>query len=96
MAGVGFLMDRLQIRKAMWAVLFVGSALVIFVAEIKSYPTIQHALSKHGSWWAYVFFSVNMGLYLAILLSFFGKGLKGALRMASKKGVNSATANRAR
>ena len=99
MAVIGFLMDRVRIRKTIWAILFVVAALVAFVMSIKSYPTIERALSKNGSWWAYIFFSVNVGLYFGILLSFLEKGLEGVLkrtRKATNKELNSDAVNRAR
>ena len=80
MSVIGFLMDRIRIRKTIWAILFVVAALAVFVMSIKSYPTIERALSKNGSWWAYVFFSLNVGLYFSVLLSFLVKGLECVLK----------------
>jgi hypothetical protein len=97
MALIGFLMDQVRIRKAIWAILFVVAALVIFVISIKSYPSIERALSKNGSWWSYIFFSVNVGLYFGILLSFMEKGLEVVLkrtRKATNKELNSDAVNR--
>ncbi len=73
---LGFLMDLIKIRKAMWKILFPAAVIVIFVISIKAYPTIERALRKNGSWWTYIFFSINMGLYFSILLSFIGKGIE--------------------
>lgn len=85
MAGTGYLMDRARIQKAMWASLFLVTAVVVFVMSIKSYPTIERALSKQGSWWAYIFSSLNVGLYVAILLSFLTKGVEAAWRRIRTK-----------
>lgn len=73
MGVVGLLMDLARLRKIVWGVLWVAAALLIFVLSVNAYPSIEKALSKNGSWWAYVFTSINIGLYVSILLSFTGK-----------------------
>jgi hypothetical protein len=69
MSVIGFAMDRFHIRKALWIVLFLMGALAIFGAAIMSYPSIEWAINKNGSWWAYILFSINIGIYLSIILS---------------------------
>ena len=72
---IGLWMDKVRIRKIIWIAIYIISVLAIFYISINAYPSIEHALSKNGSWWAYIFFSINMGLHVSILLSFFGKGI---------------------
>lgn len=36
---------------------------------INSYQSIERALGKNGSWWAYIFGSLNLGLYASVILS---------------------------
>lgn len=73
MAAVGFVMDRVRVRRFVWGILYVIATLMIFVSAIGVYPSTERALSKNGSWWAYIFFSFNMGLYIAVALSFLAK-----------------------
>ncbi len=69
MAVTGFAMDRFCISKLLWSILFPICALTIFVVAIMSYPSIERAISKNGSWWAYILFSINIGIYISIILS---------------------------
>ena len=76
----GVLMDRLRIRKVVWGFIFLAASVAIFILSIKAYPTIDKALRKNGSWWAYIFFAINMGLYCSVFLSFIAKGIESAWR----------------
>ena len=87
MALVGLLMDRCRLRRTLWKLLFVVCALLVLVVAITSHPSLERALGKHGSWWAYVFFSMNIGLHLSILLSFAGRGLEGLWVRTKGKGT---------
>ncbi|UCG57011.1 MAG: hypothetical protein JSU70_19365 [Phycisphaerales bacterium] len=78
MSAIGFVMDRFHISRALWITLFLMSALAIFGAAILSYPSIERAISKNGSWWAYILFSINIGVYVSIILSVI---LRGILRV---------------
>lgn len=69
MAPIGYAMDFFHVRKLLWAILFPICALTVFVAAIMSYPSIERAVSKNGSWWAYILFSINIGIYISIILS---------------------------
>ena len=72
---IGLWMDKVRIRKITWITIFIISILTIFLISINAYPNIARALSKNGSWGAYIFFSINMGLHTSIFLSFVGKGI---------------------
>ncbi|MFH1716011.1 MAG: hypothetical protein ABIF19_01560 [Planctomycetota bacterium] len=67
--AAGFAMDWFRVRKLLWAILFVFCSSAIFVTAIMSYPSIERAISKNGSLWAYILFSINIGIYASIILS---------------------------
>jgi hypothetical protein len=69
MAAVGLLMDRLRVRKVLWGAMFAIAAVVVFVASLKAFPSIEKALSKHGSWMAYICSSINLAIYLSVIAS---------------------------
>jgi len=71
MGAIGFAMDCFRIRKLLWAILFLTCASVVLGVAIMSYPSIERAISKNGSWWAYILFSVNIGIYISVVLSAF-------------------------
>ena len=69
MAVVGLLLDLLRAPRR-WLVIPWGViAVLICVATIGSYPSYQRAMSKNGSLQAYIFFSLNIGLYVTCLLT---------------------------
>ena len=65
----GLIMAKLRVRLWLWASLYVLAAAIIFTMTVNSYPSIEKALSKNGSWWAYVWGSTNMGLYVSVILA---------------------------
>lgn len=69
MAGIGWVMDRLRIRRVLWAVLYGAGGIAAFCLMLGSYPSIEHAVSKNGSLWAYGLLALNLGLYASIGLS---------------------------
>lgn len=71
MGAAGFGMDYLRVRKLFWAILFLACTPAIMGAAIMSYPSIERAIGKNGSWWAYILFSVNIGIYVSVVLSAF-------------------------
>jgi hypothetical protein len=84
MAGIGLAIDRLGVSKLLWAIVFPVCAIIVFAAAVMSYPSIERALSKNGSWWAYVLFSVNIGIYASIFLCVILTLIIRASRMASR------------
>ncbi|NQU45104.1 hypothetical protein HQ520_17610 [bacterium] len=80
MAAIGFVMDYLRVRQLVWALLFVILVPAVFVESILSYPSIERALGKNGSWWTYVFFSIGMGINLSIPLALLVKGVESGWR----------------
>jgi hypothetical protein len=69
MAGVGWFMDWMRIWRKLWGIIFAICAIGVFVLSVLSYPSIEKALSKNGSWWAYILFSINIGVYLSVILT---------------------------
>jgi len=66
---VGLVMDRFCIHKVLWGITFSVCAVVVFAASVLSFPSIERAISKNGSISCYVCFSINVGLYLSVVLS---------------------------
>ena len=67
MAIPGLLLTKLKTNIRLWLWVFVICSVAIFIFTITRYPTIEKALSKNGSWQAYIFSSINVGLYLSIV-----------------------------
>jgi hypothetical protein len=66
---MGFILAKLRVKMKLWFVLYLTLAAVILAITINSYPSLEKALSKNGSWWAYIFGSLNLGLYASVILS---------------------------
>jgi hypothetical protein len=73
MAAAGYVMDRLRICRLFWAIGFAVSAAALLGMSIHAYPSVEKALSKNGSWQAYILFSVNMGLYCSVMAALSGR-----------------------
>ncbi|MBI9016928.1 MAG: hypothetical protein JEZ07_06680 [Phycisphaerae bacterium] len=69
MAIFAFIIKLLRVKLILWFILYALAAVAFFTWAIFSYPSIERALGKNGSWWAYIFSSLNMGLYASVLLS---------------------------
>jgi len=69
MAGAGWMLWRLRVRKHWWLVLWLVVAVVVLVTSVKSYPSLEHALRKNGSWTAYILSSLLLGMYAVMLVA---------------------------
>jgi len=69
MTGVGWFMDWMRIWKKLWVITFAICAIGVFAISILSFPSIERALQKNGSLWAYILFSINIGVYLSVIFS---------------------------
>lgn len=76
MTTFGFLMDSVKVQKIFWAFAFSGAAVAVFIMSIMSYPSLDRAIAKNGSIRAYVFMSINVGIYFSIVLSLAAKGIE--------------------
>jgi hypothetical protein len=83
-AAIGLLMDSLRVNKAVFGCVWIVSASAICAASILAFPTYAKAISKNGSFVAYVLFACNCGVYAGIILS---TAANLALRFA-KRGRN--------
>jgi hypothetical protein len=70
-ATAGGLLDRLTLRWSIWFVLWLATTMFIFAKWFGSYPSIERALAKNGSYETYVFTSVNFGLTAATIIGIF-------------------------
>jgi hypothetical protein len=68
-ALIALCMDRLRVNRWLWLVCWIVFSVIIFIFSINQYPTIEKALYKHGSWMAYITFSLNVALYVSIFFS---------------------------
>ena len=66
---IGLLMSKLKVNFKLWLLFYLIASIAIFLLSINSYPSIERALSKNGSYWAYIFGSLNLGLYISIIFS---------------------------
>ena len=82
MALIGWGLSALRVKIKLWLILHICAAVAFFLLAVLSYPSIEKALSKNGSWWAYVFSSLNMGLYASVI---FSSIITGILRIIQKK-----------
>jgi len=69
MAGTGWVMDRLRIRRDLWVALCLVGGIAAFCVVLSSYPSLERAIGKNGSLWAYVLLASNLGLYAGVGLS---------------------------
>jgi hypothetical protein len=67
LAGWG--LDKLKTDRKIWFVLWMVFTAMIFVLSVMQYPTISKALSKNGSWTAYIAGSLNIALYVSVVLA---------------------------
>ena len=67
MSVAGWIMDRLRVPLIVWGTVLFIAAGTICTTELLSFPSIQRAISKNGSLQTYIFPSVNLGMYVAVL-----------------------------
>jgi hypothetical protein len=69
MAGAGWLLYRLGARRWLWTTVWLLAALIILVITLQSYPSLNQAMRKNGSWTAYILSALLLGTYAATLSS---------------------------
>ena len=67
--GVGALLDRWRVNRRLWLALQGLCTVLILVLMIASYPSIEKAISKNGSWSAYFCSSFLLGMYTSVILA---------------------------
>ncbi len=68
LAPLGWALDRLRLDRRLWLGLLVVGTIGMFLWSILSYESIDRAIRKNGSLQAYLLASINMGLYLSIIM----------------------------
>ena len=66
--AAGWILDLLRVPRRAWFVVWIPLAALIFWITLAGYPTIAKAISKNGSIAAYVCVSLNMSLYVSVIL----------------------------
>lgn len=74
-AFAGWVLDKLKAPFLPWACLFFMTAAALFTRWFGSFPTVERALAKNGSYEAYLLPSLNLGLTLATLVILVSTGL---------------------
>lgn len=69
MAAFGGVLCWLKVRILFWLVLWTISALTWLGFMLSGYPSLERALAKNGSWWAYLLSAAMMAAYTAMLIS---------------------------
>jgi len=69
MLPVGWVMDRLRVRRALWAATFPICVSIVMAVSVLSLSSVERAIARNGSWWAYILLSVNLGVYLSVIVS---------------------------
>lgn len=67
-AAAGALMDKLRAPWVPWIVLMLTVSTAFFAWWFGSFPSVERALGKNGSYQAYVLPSINIGIYAATLV----------------------------
>lgn len=89
MVIVGFGMDKLRVHRRFWCGAWGVFTILLFIFAISQYPSIQKALSKNGSWTAYIAGAMNMGLYLSVVISVLFKIIVSLIgRFKQRKVIN--------
>jgi hypothetical protein len=68
-ALVGLAMDWARVRKSLWGALWLVTGIAVFCVVFFSFPSMDRAIRKNGSFPAYVLLGATVGLYAASLLS---------------------------
>jgi hypothetical protein len=74
-AVAGVVLDKLRVPWLAWVVIYLGVATGLFLWTFGSYPSVERALAKNGSYAAYILPSMNLGLYAATITMLIGTGL---------------------
>jgi hypothetical protein len=70
---------RLGVRKRLWTIVWLLAAALVLFPTLQSYPSIERAPAKNGSWTAYIFSALLLGMCGAVLISAAGTPLWRAL-----------------
>lgn len=68
LAVAGSLLDWLRLRWGIWLLIWFSAATFLFVKWFGSFPSVERALAKNGSYETYVLTSINFGLTVATVI----------------------------
>jgi len=68
-AGLGWGMDCLRIRKTLWAVLYLAGGIAMLYVALRNFPNLTVAVRINGPLWGHVLLAANLGLYLSVTFS---------------------------
>lgn len=74
-AIAGTIMDLIRSKPFRWAIVFMTAMLLIFGSMLRSYPSLQRAISKNGSLWTYILSATVLALYVSVILCVLGNGV---------------------
>lgn len=79
MAALGFAMDRLRPPIIPWLVIIGVTTAMLCCYGLSHYPTWERAMAKNGSFEAYFWPSLNLGLFFSTAILVFAMGLYRAV-----------------
>lgn len=79
------LLYKLKTSKKLWLILYIFFTAALLFTMLSAYPSLKKALSKNGSYTAYIAASLNLGLYYSITLSIIITTIKKAYDLLIKK-----------
>ncbi|MCF7955911.1 MAG: hypothetical protein K9M75_08935 [Phycisphaerae bacterium] len=85
MALLGLWLKFIKLKPWVWLCIYIIAAIIICITTIFSYPSLEKALSKNGSYWAYIFSSLNMAMYASVILGSIAAGIKKTANKISAK-----------
>lgn len=75
MTITGWLLDKLHAPLIGWMPVSFLTATGLFAISFGSYPSVERALAKSGSFEAYIFPSLNLGITFATAVTLIGTGI---------------------
>lgn len=93
-AIAGWLLDKLRAPFIAWSVVFSIVATSLFAWSFGSFPSVERALAKNGSYEAYILPAMNLGLTFATLVTLVGAGGYRLMRcFRTRQGLTNNTAS---
>lgn len=80
LAGGGALLRWLRVRWWVWTILWLIASAGWLVFTLSQYPTLERALAKNGSWWAYILSALLMGTNTALVATLVAGASKRGLQ----------------
>ena len=81
MTGLGHVLDLLRAKRALLLSIWVVGAIGTYALMMSNFESVERAISKNGSIFAYVVASSQLGLYAAVLLGLLASAVMAWWRM---------------